>query len=98
MHRYVYSVDYGRVLEVIPTHDDAVSALCWQQGSPVFASASWDSTVKLWSSEGLVDRGQRVEADPLAELDHDTGVRGQDNALMCPSVTCIIQYRSKLIF
>eukprot|EP00057_Strongylocentrotus_purpuratus_P020880 XP_011675354.1 PREDICTED: protein FAN [Strongylocentrotus purpuratus] len=84
--RYVYSVDYGRVLEVIPAHDDAVSALCWQQGSSIFASASWDSTVKLWAGEGLNGGGQRIVADVLTELDHDSGVTctelSQDGSLL----------------
>ncbi|XP_030831134.1 protein FAN-like [Strongylocentrotus purpuratus] len=83
---YVYSVDYGRVLEVIPAHDDAVSALCWQQGSSIFASASWDSTVKLWAGEGLNGGGQRIVADVLTELDHDSGVTctelSQDGSLL----------------
>lgn len=87
-HRYVYSVDYGRVLEVIPAHDDAVSALCWQQGSSIFASASWDSTVKLWAGEGLNGGGQRIVADVLTELDHDSGV----NLLYCISRITITIY------
>ncbi|XP_072169728.1 protein FAN-like [Diadema setosum] len=83
---YVYSVDYGRVLEVIPAHDDAVSALCWQHNTPIIASASWDSTVKMWSCQGLANGGQRIEAELLAELDHDTGVTcavlSQDGTLL----------------
>lgn len=93
-HRYVYSVDYGRVLEVIPAHDDAVSALCWQQGSSIFASASWDSTVKLWAGEGLNGGGQRIVADVLTELDHDSGV----NLLYCISRITITIYVTIHIF
>ena len=57
-------------------HDDAVSALCLQDG--VLVTASWDSTVKVWTVEDLCKEGNGVvrlnNAQMTAELDHETGV------------------------
>jgi len=43
---YLYSVEFGRVSETIPAHDDAVS--CVQILGEQVISGSWDSTVRLW--------------------------------------------------
>jgi factor associated with neutral sphingomyelinase activation len=43
---YIYSVDYGRILDSLCAHDDAVSTIRLQQD--VLATGSWDSTVKVW--------------------------------------------------
>ncbi|CAG5129217.1 unnamed protein product, partial [Candidula unifasciata] len=41
---YFYSIEYGRVLDTLCAHDDAVSCVRWK-GNRLF-TASWDSTVK----------------------------------------------------
>lgn len=54
-------------------HDDAVSKICWHDNR--LYSASWDSTVKVWSgvpAEMTCTRRQRF--DMLAELEHDVSV------------------------
>ncbi|CAH3169012.1 unnamed protein product [Porites evermanni] len=43
---YIYSVEYGRVVDTKSGHDDAISCLCWNDG--ILVTASWDSTVKVW--------------------------------------------------
>ncbi|XP_072024442.1 protein FAN-like [Amphiura filiformis] len=70
---YLYSIDYGRVLDTLVAHDDAVSSL-WLRDN-LLVTASWDSTVKVWLCGGLqTSCGGKMEAELLAELDHDTGV------------------------
>jgi len=44
--RYLYSIDYGKVLDTLYAHDDAVS--CIRLASDLLISGSWDSTVKIW--------------------------------------------------
>ena len=54
-------------------HDDAVSALWLREN--MLVTASWDSTVKVWLCSGLQNNSNgKMEAELLAELDHDTGV------------------------
>jgi WD40 repeat protein len=43
--RYVYNVDYGRILDTLSGHDDAVSSLRLRDSTLV--TASWDSTIKV---------------------------------------------------
>lgn len=43
---YAYSVDYGRILDTIHGHEDAVSKI--SISGDVFMSSSWDSSVKFW--------------------------------------------------
>jgi len=43
---YVYSIEYGKVLDIMEGHEDAISKICVRGDN--LLSASWDSTVKLW--------------------------------------------------
>ena len=43
---YSYSIDFGRIIETLPAHDDAVSCLRLKGQSLV--SGSWDTTFKCW--------------------------------------------------
>ena len=43
--RYFYSVEFGRVLDTLHGHDDAISCICWK--NDVLLTSSWDSTVKV---------------------------------------------------
>nr|CAG4710885.1 unnamed protein product [Naegleria fowleri] len=43
---YVYSVEYGKVLDMIQAHEDAISRICVKNDTLI--SSSWDSTVKVW--------------------------------------------------
>jgi hypothetical protein len=44
-HVYVYSIEYGRVLDTLAGHDDAVSSL--QLKGSTLVTCSWDSTLKV---------------------------------------------------
>ncbi|CAH1778819.1 unnamed protein product, partial [Owenia fusiformis] len=82
---YFYSIDYGRILDTVYAHDDAISALKLSDNTLI--SASWDSTVKLWNLTGAKSGGQ---ADPVDELDHEAGVTCIDingGATLCVSGT-----------
>ncbi|KAK3746418.1 hypothetical protein QZH41_012767, partial [Actinostola sp. cb2023] len=86
---YIYSVEYGRVLDTQRGHDDAISCLCWNNG--ILVTASWDSTVKVRLYPNILAPNYQVwkflpepmgkkSASPsvLAELDHDTEVNSVD--------------------
>lgn len=42
----LYNCDYGRISDVIPAHDDAVSALSLVSDLGILISGSWDCSVK----------------------------------------------------
>lgn len=66
---YVYSLEYGRVLDTLVAHDDAVSAVCVRGDNML--TASWDSSVKLWRAP----QGGKYKQPPVAEfLEHDSEV------------------------
>uniref|UniRef100_A0A8C0KTX4 Protein FAN n=1 Tax=Canis lupus dingo TaxID=286419 RepID=A0A8C0KTX4_CANLU len=70
---YFYSIAFARRQDTLMGHDDAVSKICWHDNR--LYSASWDSTVKVWSgvpAEMTCTRRQRF--DMLAELEHDVSV------------------------
>lgn len=66
---YLYSVDYGRVLDTLCGHEDAVSQLALHNTN--LLSGSWDSTVKLWKVSHT-----GISGVPMASfVEHDTEVR-----------------------
>ena len=65
-HIYLYSMDYGRLIERTLAHDDAVCKLC--RRGETLVSASWDSSIKVWKCE-------KGRLTPVMELvEHDTEV------------------------
>uniref|UniRef100_A0A7S2W9Q9 Uncharacterized protein n=1 Tax=Mucochytrium quahogii TaxID=96639 RepID=A0A7S2W9Q9_9STRA len=46
---YVYSLDFGRVVNRMVAHDDAVCCICCSSNSKVWATGSWESSLKIWS-------------------------------------------------
>ncbi|XP_058815825.1 protein FAN-like [Topomyia yanbarensis] len=46
----IYNLDYGKISQVIPAHDDAVSCLSTMEGNDLLVSGSWDCSVKIWNS------------------------------------------------
>lgn len=68
---YTYSVEYGRVIDTVNAHDDAVTRLCFSSnGCGYLLSSSWDATVKLWQ---CTPHG--INAVPLANFaDHEHAV------------------------
>lgn len=73
---YIYSVEYGRVVDTKAGHDDAISCLCWNDG--ILVTASWDSTVKVWKFFPEPDGKKPSPPEILAELEHDTEVNSVD--------------------
>uniref|UniRef100_G3QQ77 Neutral sphingomyelinase activation associated factor n=1 Tax=Gorilla gorilla gorilla TaxID=9595 RepID=G3QQ77_GORGO len=70
---YFYSIAFGRRQDTLMGHDDAVSKICWHDNR--LYSASWDSTVKVWSGVPAEMPGtKRHHFDLLAELEHDVSV------------------------
>ncbi|KAF6100435.1 neutral sphingomyelinase activation associated factor [Phyllostomus discolor] len=70
---YFYSIAFGRCQDTLMGHDDAVSKICWHDNR--LYSASWDSTVKVWSGVPAEMTGtRRHQFDMLAELEHDVSV------------------------
>ncbi|XP_034279782.1 periodic tryptophan protein 2 homolog [Pantherophis guttatus] len=45
---FVWSVQSGRLLDVLDGHEAPISSLCFNPVKCVLASASWDKTVRLW--------------------------------------------------
>ncbi|XP_053324288.1 protein FAN [Spea bombifrons] len=70
---YFYSVAFGRRQDTLMGHDDAVSKIHWSNDR--LCTASWDSTVKVWSCvPDNVCGTKRNDFEMLAELEHDAGV------------------------
>ncbi|XP_058152309.1 LOW QUALITY PROTEIN: periodic tryptophan protein 2 homolog [Dasypus novemcinctus] len=45
---FVWSMQMGRLLEVLSGHEAPISGLCFSPTKAILASASWDKTVRLW--------------------------------------------------
>ncbi|XP_043921420.1 protein FAN [Protopterus annectens] len=72
-HIYFYSVAYGRRQDILMGHDDAVSKICWRDNR--LYTASWDSTVKIWTCNPSAPSGtKRSNFELLVELELEAGV------------------------
>ncbi|KAJ8004026.1 hypothetical protein DPEC_G00154520 [Dallia pectoralis] len=65
---YIWSMQTGRLLEVLGGHEGPVSCLCFSPVQSILASVSWDKTVRLWD---MMDSWQtketlRLTSDGLA--------------------------------
>ncbi len=45
---YVWSLQTGRLLDVLTGHEAPVSCLAFSPTEPLLASGSWDKTAKIW--------------------------------------------------
>ncbi|KFO28101.1 Periodic tryptophan protein 2 like protein, partial [Fukomys damarensis] len=45
---FVWSMQTGRLLDVLSGHEGPISGLCFNPMKSILASASWDRTVRLW--------------------------------------------------
>lgn len=59
---FLWSMQTGRLLEVLAGHEGPVSCLCFSPVQSVLASCSWDQTVRLWD---MLDSWQTKETLPL---------------------------------
>jgi len=65
---YVWSLQTGKLLDVLAGHTGPLSGLSFAAGASLLASSSWDKTVRLWdvfSGKGLVETLQHT-SDVLA--------------------------------
>lgn len=73
---FLWSMQTGRLLEVLSGHEGPVSNLCFSPVQSVLASVSWDKTVRLWD---MLDSWQTKEtlqltSDGLAVTYHPNGM------------------------
>ncbi|XP_061571457.1 PWP2 small subunit processome component [Cololabis saira] len=59
---FLWSMQTGRLLEVLGGHEGPVSCLCFSPVQSILASVSWDRTVRLWD---MLDSWQVKETLPL---------------------------------
>ncbi|XP_044526133.1 periodic tryptophan protein 2 homolog [Gracilinanus agilis] len=45
---FIWSMQTGRLLDVLSGHEGPISGLCFNPMKSILASASWDKTVRLW--------------------------------------------------
>ncbi|XP_036299613.1 periodic tryptophan protein 2 homolog isoform X2 [Pipistrellus kuhlii] len=55
---FIWSMQTGRLLEVLSGHEGPISGLCFNPMRSILASASWDKTVRLWD---MVDSWRTTE-------------------------------------
>lgn len=69
----LYDLDYGRVIENVLAHEDAITCLCFDQKSNLLVSGSGDCTVKVW--KGLNNNGHIKPIQCLQkQIDHNSQV------------------------
>ncbi|XP_025263556.1 protein FAN isoform X2 [Camponotus floridanus] len=68
-----YDIEFGRVIDVLQGHEDAVSCLAWSPTHQVIISGSWDCTAKVWHEYTSGSKIKPVECF-IAQLDHDSKV------------------------
>ncbi|XP_008547834.1 protein FAN [Microplitis demolitor] len=68
-----YDVEFGKIIDVLTGHEDAVSSLEQSLTRNIFISGSWDCTVKIWHS---YESGKKIKPQEslIAQLDHDSKV------------------------
>ncbi|KAG5342883.1 FAN protein, partial [Acromyrmex heyeri] len=68
-----YDIEFGRVIDVLQGHEDAVSCLAWSSTHRVIISGSWDCTAKVWHEYTSGSKIKPTECF-IAQLDHDSKV------------------------
>ena len=68
-----YDVEFGRVIDTLQGHDDAVSCLALSPSRQIIVSGSWDCTAKVWQ---CYTSGSKIKLAEclIAELDHDSKI------------------------
>ncbi|KAK4880232.1 hypothetical protein RN001_008378 [Aquatica leii] len=69
----LYDLDFGKVIQTVIAHEDAVTCLAWGIKCKLLASGSSDCTVKIWKSFANSDVIKPVEC-LQTQLDHNSQV------------------------
>nr|CAD7574462.1 unnamed protein product [Timema californicum] len=69
----LYNLEFGRIVDSIRAHEDAVSCLCWTNSTQMLVSGSWDCSIRIW--QGMAE-GKRIKPATalVAQLDHDAHI------------------------
>jgi len=69
----LYNLEFGREMDSVRAHEDAVSCLSWGSKNQVLVSGSWDCSVRVW--QGMAD-GRRIKPSSslIAQFDHDAHI------------------------
>jgi WD40 repeat protein len=69
----LYNLEFGREMDSVRAHEDAVSCLSWGTKDQVLVSGSWDCSVRVW--QGMAD-GRRIKPSSslIAQFDHDAHI------------------------
>jgi WD40 repeat protein len=69
----LYNLEFGREMDSVRGHEDAVSCLAWGSKNQVLVSGSWDCSVRVW--KGMAD-GRRIKPSSslMAQFDHDAHI------------------------
>ncbi|XP_029048246.1 protein FAN-like isoform X1 [Osmia bicornis bicornis] len=68
-----YDIEFGRVIDTLLGHEDAISCLALSSSRQIIISGSWDCTAKLWQ---CYISGTKIKPAEclIAQLDHDSKV------------------------
>ncbi|XP_061483500.1 periodic tryptophan protein 2 homolog [Rhineura floridana] len=80
---FVWSVQSGRLLDVLAGHEGPISSLCFNPMKCILASASWDKTVRLWD---MLDSWRTKETLALNSVVHSVAFRPDGNEL---AIACL---------
>ncbi|OAD54426.1 Protein FAN [Eufriesea mexicana] len=68
-----YDIEFGRVIDILQGHEDAVSCLALSSTRQIIISGSWDCTAKVWKSYSSGTKIKPAEC-LIVQLDHDSKV------------------------
>ncbi|XP_050589853.1 protein FAN-like isoform X1 [Bombus affinis] len=68
-----YDIEFGRIIDILQGHEDAVSCLALSDSRKIIISGSWDCTAKVWKSYSSGTKIKPAEC-LIAQLDHDSKV------------------------
>ena len=60
----VWSLQTGKLLDVLPGHEAPISSIVFNPIRPVLASGSWDKTVRIWDIFDNKGAPETVGRDP----------------------------------
>ncbi|XP_015181599.1 PREDICTED: protein FAN-like isoform X1 [Polistes dominula] len=72
-----YDIEFGKTIDTLRAHEDAISCLAWSPSRQIVISGSWDCTAKVWQS---YVSGSKIKPSEyfIAQLDHDSKITCMD--------------------